>query len=251
MRRLTLILALIVCTAGAQTLLHSCSNADETTNPHTSMACTLTVTGGTGHAVVVWASYFISGTGCTTPASSATDTAANTFTLETHATGTTTICSNLLFAANVAGNASDVVTAAWPDSGSFANMGAAEFSGVSGFDAAATPYAVAGSGWTSPASTTVTTTASGDLLFGYSISGGSGSGTGSAGSGFTALTDGTGGAAVAEYGTGGGVGSNSISVAYTSNAGYILLIGIAMKASGAPPATMVPRHGASVCCQPQ
>jgi hypothetical protein len=248
MRRLLLTVALLACVASAQTLLHQCSNSDETANAHTSMACTLTVTGGTGHGIVVWASYFISGAGCNTPAASASDTASNTFTLETHASGTTGICSSLLVATNVSANASDAVTAAWSTSGSFVNMGAAEFGGVGVFDAAATPFTAAGGAWTSPASTTVTTTASGDLLFGYSISGGGA--TGSAGSGFTGLTTATGGAAVAEYGTGGAAGSNTVSAAYSDSSGYVVLLGIAMKASSPPPATMVPRHGASICCRP-
>jgi len=249
MQRVLVILALLCSVAVAQTYLHSCNNSDESPTDYTSMACTLTVTGGAGHAIVAWGSYYQGGVGCEATAASAADTAGNIYTIRTQATGVDVVdCNFLLVATGVTGNTSNTVTVSWGVNASFVSVGAAEFSGVGVFDAAATPFNAARGAWTPPMSTTVTTASAGDLLFGFGITGGSGAGTVSPGTGFTGIATGTSGVSVAEYATGGAAGSNAVTVAATSGVGYGMLLAVALVPSS-PPASYVPRHhGGTICC---
>ena len=236
MRRLTLILALAACSAWASPAVCSATASAAAT-----VSCTLNVSALSTPVVFCHA-----GGGSISIAFS--DGAANTW----HATQNTydgaVGNSAFAWASTPSTSTTDSVTCTFPGSPSFEGilaidetspLSSSPLDAISGFT---------GTGGVKTVTGNVTTSQSNDLIVMAATQANTGSAP-TAGTGYTmqvtnsATTDGM------EDGTTATVGSVSASMVSTASVAWVGFV-VAFK-TGSAPATMVPRHGASICCRPQ
>lgn len=173
----------------------------EGTGNVTTYTLTLGAAVGNGNAVVGAVCWW---TG--TPTVTVADNAANTYTVRTDVSGSTNPAFAMFYQTNIT-NAPTTITVTFSSAVSYVDLLADEYSGITTFDAATSNTQInPASGADAVTSTTVTTTAAGDLIWGYSannIGVSSAAGTGftlrnnntASGSYFSRSEDHTGGAA--------------------------------------------------------
>lgn len=236
LRKALVVLALAVVCSG-QTVLGNCQYNNEGGGSVHTLSCTLAVTGGSGHALIVTGSASAGQTGCNDPTIVlVTDNGGDTFTRKTGTAWNASGSMAFMFEADDVTGGSETVTVTYGATTycAYPDMEVSEISGTAGFAAAMTPVTVA-SGFSSPVEGTLSLPGAGIVWLYSAYAGGA---TATAGSGYTQISGTITNAATA-YQVFASSGTATPNVGYSSTSAAAFLLAIQIK-SGASPQACAP-----------